>query len=544
MHLSLPTRPHRGRSPARFGRRALSRIPRLPAVIAVVAMLATVLTFGETASAAEVLLSRGKPATASSTESSTYGAAKAVDGKTTTRWASQEGAGAQWLSVDLGSDVSISRVRLTWEDAYAKAYRIEVSPDGASWTKVYNTSTGDGGTDDLGALSTHGRHVRVYATTRATEYGYSLWEFEVFGAGGPDTTAPSTPTALRVTGTTSTGVSLGWTASTDNVGVTGYDVLRDGVTVGTSAGTSYADTGLTTGVGYTYTVRARDAAGNLSAPSASVVGTPQAGGSSFTVVAAGDISDPGCTSSQDCGAEQTAKRVEAINPDEVITLGDNQYDTGSLADFRKYYDTTWGRFKAKTRPSPGNHEYDDSPPESGYKAYFGDRATPNGTTWYSWDRGGWHFIALDSEQSMSANSAQIQWLKADLANNSHGCVAAYWHKPLYSSGPQADKVSQTAWQVLYDAHTDLILNGHDHLYERYAPQNPKAKADPAGIRELLVGTGGADPYDFESPQPNSEKRVTGSPAVLKLTLSAGTYSGQLVRYDGKQLDSFGPVGCH
>ncbi|WP_331767341.1 discoidin domain-containing protein [Embleya sp. NBC_00896] len=519
-------------------------MPRLSAVVAVTALLATVLTFSETASAADVLLSRGKPTSASSSESSSLGPAKAVDGKSTTRWASQEGAGAQWIRVDLGADVAISRVRLTWEAAYATAYRIEVSPDGASWAGAYSTSAGNGGTDDLGALSTHGRYVRVYATTRATEYGYSLWEFEVFGTGGPDTTAPSVPTGPRVTGTTSTGVSLGWTASTDNVGVTGYDVLRNGVVVGTTATASYTDTGLTTGVSYTYTIRARDAAGNVSAPSAAVIGTPQAGGSSITVVAAGDISDPGCTSAQDCGAEQTARRVEAINPDDVITLGDNQYDTGSLSDYRKYYDTTWGRFKAKTRPSPGNHEYDDSTPAAGYKAYFGDRATPAGTTWYSWNRGGWHFIALDSESSMSANSAQIQWLKADLANNTQGCVAAYWHRPLYSSGPQADKVSQTAWQVLYDARTDLILNGHDHLYERYAPQNPKAKADPNGVRELIVGTGGADSYDFESPQPNSEKRVTGSPAVLKLTLTDSTYSGQLVRYDGKQLDSFGPVACH
>ncbi|WP_424637270.1 discoidin domain-containing protein [Embleya sp. AB8] len=524
--------------------RGRSRTRGWPAVVAVLALLATVLTFGRTASAAEVLLSRGKPASASSSESSALGPAKAVDGKADTRWASKEGAGAQWLSVDLGADVSISRVRLTWEAAYAKAYRIEVSPDGASWTKVYSTSAGNGGVEDLGGLATHGRHVRVYASTRATEYGYSLWEFEVFGAGGPDTTPPSAPTALRVTGTTPTGVSLSWTASTDNVGVTGYDVLRDGVRVGTSTGTTYTDTGLTTGVAYSYTVRARDAAGNVSAPSAAVIGRPQAGSSSFTVVAAGDISDPGCTSAQQCGAEQTARRIEAIDPDEVLTLGDNQYDTGSLADYRNYYDTTWGRFKAKTRPSPGNHEFDDSTPEAGYKAYFGDRATPAGTTWYSWDRGGWHFIALDSEQPMTDDSDQLQWLRSDLANNAQGCVAAYWHRPLYSSGPQADKVSQTAWQVLYDAHTDLVLNGHDHLYERYAPQNPKAKADPAGIRELIVGTGGADPYDFESPQPNSEKRVTGSPAVLKLTLTPGTYSGQLIRYDGSQLDSFGPVACH
>ncbi|MYW02007.1 alkaline phosphatase [Streptomyces sp. SID3343] len=456
VHPSLPPPPRRRRRTPfrhRVPRIHKSTAGRLSAVAATIAMLAAVLTFAEPASAADVLLSQGKPTTASSSESSSLGPAKAVDGSATTRWASEEGSAPAWISVDLGADVPISRVRLNWEAAYAKAYRIEVSTDASAWTKVFETTTGNGATDDLTSLSTHGRYVRMYATVRGTAYGYSLWELEVYGTG-------------------------------------------DG------------------------------------------------GGTSFTVVAAGDISDPGCTASDNCGAQRTAKRVEAINPDHVLTLGDNQYDTGSLADYRAYYDTTWGRFKAKTHPSPGNHEYDDSTPAAGYRSYFGNAATPNGTTWYSWNQGGWHFVALDSESSMSANSAQIQWLKADLASNSKACVAAYWHRPLYSSGPQADKVSQTAWQVLYDARADLILNGHDHLYERYAPQNPKAKADPNGVRELIVGTGGADSYDFENPQPNSEKRITSVFGVLKLTLTDNTYSGQLVRDDGKQLDSFGPVTCH
>ncbi|MCZ4094986.1 MULTISPECIES: discoidin domain-containing protein [Streptomyces] len=523
-----------------------ARHRRLYGLVAALALLITLSASSSGFAAGDVLLSRGRPALSSSDESSSLNAAKAVDGNTATRWASEEGLDPQWIRVDLGAAHTLTRVHLDWEAAYGKAYRVEVSPDGSAWTKAYSTTTGDGGIDEVALpAATAGRYVRVYGTARGTAYGYSLKEFEVYGpAGGPDTTAPTAPGNPRVTGTTATSVSLAWDASTDDVGVTGYQVTRDGAVVATATGTTYTDTGRTQGTAYTYTVNAVDAAGNVSAASAPVTGTPGQSSTSFTVVAAGDIADPGCAAGNNCGAENTAKRVEAINPDEVLTLGDNQYDTGSLSDFKKYYGTTWGRFLNKTHPSTGNHEYDDSTPAAGYKGYFGSRATPDGKTYYSWDRGGWHFVALDTETSMSATSAQGKWLEADLTKNTNGCVAAYWHRPLYSSGPQADMVSKPVWQILRAHGADLILNGHDHLYERFAPQNATGGADPAGVRELIVGTGGADSYGFESAQPNSQKRITDVKAVLKLTLTPTTYTGQLIRDNGSVLDTFGPVTCH
>ncbi|MFD3946718.1 glycosyl hydrolase family 8 [Streptomyces sp. NPDC058579] len=228
------------------------------------------------------LISQGKPATASSIEGSGFEAGLAVDGNTGTRWASLEGVDPQWIRIDLGGSYDISRVRLNWEDAYGKAYRIQTSNDGTNWTDIHSTSTGDGAIDDLTVTGT-GRYIRMHGTARGTAYGYSLWEFEVYGTpssgGSDDTTAPSVPGSLRSTATTSTSASLAWNASTDNVGVTGYDVFRNGTLVGTATSASYTDTGLTASTSYTYTVKARDAAGNVSGGSNAVTVTTPAGGS-------------------------------------------------------------------------------------------------------------------------------------------------------------------------------------------------------------------------------------------------------------------------
>jgi chitosanase len=154
------------------------------------------------------LLSQGRTITSSSMESPALGPANAVDGKTKTRWASKEGADPQWVAVDLGARHSVTRATLNWEAAYARAYKVEVSPDGNAWTPIYSTATGDGGTDELTGLSGSGRYVRMYGTKRATQYGYSLFEFQVYGSGGESTPAPSssaepTPTASASAGPTS-----------------------------------------------------------------------------------------------------------------------------------------------------------------------------------------------------------------------------------------------------------------------------------------------------------------------------------------------------
>ncbi|WP_254705681.1 glycosyl hydrolase family 8 [Streptomyces vilmorinianum] len=232
------------------------------------------------AAAADTLVSVGKPTASSSIEGSGFEPGRAVDANTSTRWASAEGVDPQWMRIDLGSSHTISRVKLNWEAAYARTYRIQTSADGSTWTDVHSTSAGDGAIDDL-TVSGSGRYVRMYGTGRGTPYGYSLWEFEVYGspAGGADITPPSTPGSLRSTGSTATSVSLAWNAATDNVGVTGYDLYRGGNLVGSTTGTSYTDTGLTASTSYSYTVKARDAAGNRSAASNTLGVTTQATGS-------------------------------------------------------------------------------------------------------------------------------------------------------------------------------------------------------------------------------------------------------------------------
>ncbi|MCX4782198.1 glycosyl hydrolase family 8 [Streptomyces sp. NBC_01264] len=266
----------------------------VPAATAAGTALPTSATAAAPAAAAAVLVSTGKPTTASSVEGSGFEAGKAVDANAATRWASAEGVDPQWIRIDLGSAHTISRVKLSWEAAYGKTYKIQTSNDGTSWTDVYSTSTGNGATDDL-TLTGTGRYVRVHATARGTAYGYSLWEFEVYGSpvsGGSDTTAPSAPGSLRSTATTANSVSLAWNAATDNVGVTGYDVYRGATFVATATGTSYTDTGLTASTSYGYTVKARDAAGNTSAASNALGVTTQPSGGSGAAVPFGSHTRP------------------------------------------------------------------------------------------------------------------------------------------------------------------------------------------------------------------------------------------------------------
>jgi chitodextrinase len=220
-----------------------------------------------------------KTATTSSTENAGTPASSAFDGNTGTRWSSAA-ADPQWLEVDLGSSQTICQVTLNWETAYGKAFQIQTSTDNVNWTNIYSTTTSAGGIQTLSNLTGTGRYVRMYGTVRGTQYGYSLWEFSVYlgtGGGGTDTTPPSAPANLAAGATTTTTVPLTWTASTDNVGVTGYHIYRNGTQVGTSTGTSYTDTGLAVSTTYSYTVKANDAAGNLSGASNTATATTLSG---------------------------------------------------------------------------------------------------------------------------------------------------------------------------------------------------------------------------------------------------------------------------
>jgi len=196
-------------------------------------------------------------------------------------------------------------------------------------------------------------------------------------------------------------------------------------------------------------------------------------------------------------ASPTAALLDNI-PGTVFTAGDNAYPNGSSSDYSQCYNPSWGRHKARTRPSPGNHDHNTSG-AAGYFGYFGAQAGPSGLGYYSYDLGAWHIISLDSNIDMSAGSAQETWLRADLAASTKRCAIAYWHHPRFSSGTNhgSEPATQPLWQALYDFGAEIVISGHDHEYERFAPQTPNGSADPArGIREFVVGTGGAGLYSL------------------------------------------------
>jgi hypothetical protein len=238
------------------------------------------------------------------------------------------------------------------------------------------------------------------------------------------------------------------------------------------------------------------------------------------VAAAGDI----CGSRTDCAP--TAALLARIKPTRVLPLGDNAYPDGSESDYAAYYAPNWGRFKAKTSPVPGNHDY-DTQRGKGYFAYFGRRAP---RAYYSYNLGAWHLIALNGELDVGRGSEQERWLRADLAANRRRCTLAYWHEPRFSSDIHhgSDSDFDPFWRDLYAAHAEIVLNGHAHDYERFAPQSPGAARDPHGIREFVVGTGGDSHYPFGPPIANSEARNNTSFGVLKLTLRNRGYSWTFV----------------
>jgi hypothetical protein len=502
--------------------------------------------------AADVLLSQNKPVVASSIEDSTLTANKAVDGSTTTRWASLEGVDPQWIRVDLGQPAAINRVKLNWEVAYAKDYKIEVSDNGTSFTPVKEVVGGNGAVDDLTGLQAHGRYVRVVGTKRGTTYGYSLWELQVYGTtdSSGDTQAPTVPTNLQAGQVTATSAALSWTASTDNVGVSSYDVLRNGTVVASAATPQYNDTGLTANTSYTYAVQARDLAGNVSAPSPAITVTTSAGGTgNFVLAAAGDIADQ-CTeaSNPGCVHPKTARLVQAMNPTAVLTMGDNQYDDAHYSDFTSYFDTSWGKFKSIIKPVPGNHETYDDTPFAGYRKYFGSIATPQGKNYYSYNIGNWHFVAIDSNDFVTeeglAEPAQLTWLKQDLAANTKGCIAAYYHHPYFSSGDHGDNPDVAPlWQTLVGAKVDLVLNGHDHHYERFLPQNVNGQKDPNGPVQIIGGMGGMTLYDLGAAHPATAKLLSEF-GVLKLSMTDTTFSTQLIGLNSTVLDSSPTYTCH
>ena len=255
------------------------------------------------------------------------------------------------------------------------------------------------------------------------------------------------------------------------------------------------------------------------------------------LVGAGDIAQ--CA---DGGVPQaTARLLDSIDGT-IVALGDNAYPSGTAENYHTCYDTSWGRHKARTRPVPGNHEYDTGSPTA-YFDYFGANAGAPGVGFYSYDLGNWHVVALNSNIAVGARSAQAAWLRSDLSANASRCTIAYWHFPLFSSSKHGNNEQmRDLWRILYDAGADIVLAAHDHVYERFAPQDGDGNADPAaGIREFVVGTGGAPPYPFVDVKPNSEVRLSEN-GVLRLALKAGTYDWTFIPVNGA--GDAGSGTCH
>jgi hypothetical protein len=267
--------------------------------------------------------------------------------------------------------------------------------------------------------------------------------------------------------------------------------------------------------------------------------TPVPSGNDPVVLATGD-SRSGC----DSGATATANLLSRYASSTLLLFNGDATNTGAFSEFSTCFNTTYGKYKAQIRPEPGNHEYGTSG-GSGYYSYYGTQAKPQGQSYYSFNIGTWHIVGLNSEIDVSATSAQPAWLKNDLAANRTQCTLAYWHEPRWSSGNHGNNTFVSAlWQTLYDNNVDLVFNGHDHDYERFAPQNPSGVADSArGIREFVIGTAGAPPYAFSTIRANSEAKMTGSYGLVQFTLHPSSYDWKWIGATGSFADS-GTTACH
>jgi hypothetical protein len=298
--------------------------------------------------------------------------------------------------------------------------------------------------------------------------------------------------------------------------------------------------------------------------------SPAVAASDPMIAAAGDIScdtgnskyNGGNGKDGNCEAKATSNLLSATSYAAVLPLGDNQYYCGSYTEFTGSYAKSWGvsNLYNITHPVVGNHEYithsdssgsagcdSSNSAASGYFKYFGSKAGDKGHGFYSYDIGAWHLIALNSNcgdaGGCGSSSAQYNWLKNDLITHTNACTLAYWHIPLFSSGGRASSNSKPFWDLLYQYHADVVLNGHDHIYERFAPQTPSASSDSSGIREFIAGTGGANHTSLSSTARNSQVRNSSTFGILQLTLHQSSYDWRFVPEGGSFTDS-GSQSCN
>lgn len=267
-------------------------------------------------------------------------------------------------------------------------------------------------------------------------------------------------------------------------------------------------------------------------------------GTGVTIYAAGDIAD--CRTQ---GAANTAALITAgLAADQhaaVLTLGDNTYPEGRPQEFSECYEKTWGQFKSRTYPSPGNHDY-YTPGAAGYFGYFAAAAGPGTLGYYSYDLGKWHLVSLNSNLAPAEYQAQLAWLKSDLAQHPHACSLAYWHHPMYSSGGHGNtERMKEVWQALDSAGVDVVLVAHDHDYERFAPISGGGERDDLrGMRQFVVGTGGAGLTAFGLTSKHSKVLDNSTHGVLRMTLKDIGYEWKFLPVEGGSFTDHGVALCH
>lgn len=260
-------------------------------------------------------------------------------------------------------------------------------------------------------------------------------------------------------------------------------------------------------------------------------------GQTARVIAVGDIGM--CT--QRAAVERTAALVDRL-PGELLLAGDLAYMQGSMQNFQDCFHPAWGKFRSRWRPVPGNHEY-ETIAASGYRQYFGDAAGTGGRTFYAFRTGDWLVLMLDSNEPTRERSVQYEFVRTTLTSTRAPCTMAVWHHPLFTSGPNGPQTfMRDMWQLLYENDADVVVAGHDHLYERFGKQDVDGRSDVRGLRQFIVGTGGAQLYDFQRQELNSQARVKAN-GVLQLTLAPTGYQWAFVDTAGATLDS-GTDGCH
>jgi hypothetical protein len=387
-----------------------------------------------------------------------------------------------------------------------------------------------------------------------------------FVGGGGGGTPPPAPTGLIGSAPNAGRVDLSWNPS---AGADGYRLFRDGLAMQpTTTSPSFSDTSVEPETTYRYTVEAFNGAGS-SPPSAFVdVTTPPASGGSGTVVmAAGDIAcDPadaayngGNGTSSKCRQKWTAQLLSGA--DRVLALGDTQYDCGGLSAFNQSYDPTWGQYKNITHPILSDEDFDGSGTgcgatgADGYFAYWGSRAGPEPTGYYSFDVGGWHIVALNSEcgnvpGGCAEGSPQNNWLEQDLASSGAQCTIAMLHEPRFRSkknGSQVGPDMKPFWDDLHAAGAEMVLSGDTHWYERFRPQTPDGAFDPNGVVQWIIGVGGKSRGGLAGASarlPNSQKATSQTFGVLELTLNAGSYEWRFLPEGSSSFSDTGSASCH